>query len=78
MDSQLKSMLALQEKQLRDALAQFFDPTSGEVTRRLKDFVDDRGELARFLEKHVGVGEQHAGAGARPAGWARTVSSSRS
>jgi len=55
MDSQLKSMLALQEKQLRDALAQFFDPTSGEVTRRLKDFVDDRGELARFLEKHVGV-----------------------
>lgn len=55
MDSQLKSMLALQEKQLRDALAQFFDPTSGEVTRRLKDFVDDRGELARFLEKHVGA-----------------------
>ncbi len=55
MDSQLKSMLALQEKQLRDALGQFFDPASGEVTRRLKDFVDDRGELARFLEKHVGV-----------------------
>ena len=55
MDSQLKSMLGQQEKQLRDALAQFFDPTSGEVTRRLKDFVDDRGELARFLEKHVGV-----------------------
>ena len=55
MDTQLKSMLALQEKQLRDALAQFFDPTSGEVTRRLKDFVDDRGELARFLEKHVGA-----------------------
>ena len=55
MDAQLKSMLALQEKQLRDALGQFFDPSSGEVTRRLKDFVDDRGELARFLEKHVGV-----------------------
>jgi len=55
MDSQLKSMLGQQEKQLRDALAQFFDPTSGEVTRRLKDFVDDRGELARFLEKHVGA-----------------------
>jgi len=55
MDAQLKSMLALQEKQLRDALAQFFDPSSGEVTRRLKDFVDDRGELARFLEKHIGV-----------------------
>ena len=55
MDTQLKSMLALQEKQLRDALAQFFDPSSGEVTRRLKDFVDDRGELARFLEKHIGV-----------------------
>ncbi len=55
MDSQLKSMLALQEKQLRDALGQFFDPASGEVTRRLKDFVDDRGELARFLEKHIGA-----------------------
>ena len=55
MDTQLKSTLALQEKQLRDALAQFFDPSSGEVTRRLKDFVDDRGELARFLEKHIGV-----------------------
>ncbi len=55
MDTQLKSTLALQEKQLRDALGQFFDPSSGEVTRRLKDFVDDRGELARFLEKHIGV-----------------------
>ena len=55
MDAQLKSTLALQEKQLRDALTQFFDPSSGEVTRRLKDFVDDRGELARFLEKHIGV-----------------------
>lgn len=54
MDGQLKSMLGQQEKQLRDALAQFFDPQSGEVTQRLKNFVDDRGELARFLEKHIG------------------------
>jgi len=39
---------------LTAALRQFFDPTSGELPRRLESLLKQDGDLERFLRQHVG------------------------
>jgi len=54
LDTKLERQLADHQQSIASALAAFFDPTDGSVSRRLADFVADEGALARQLAKHVG------------------------
>lgn len=53
-DKQLRAHVEQQHTQVGTALARYFDPQDGHVTRRMKEFVEDQGVLARFLEKYLG------------------------
>lgn len=53
-DRQLRSHVDQQQATIAAVLARFFDPSDGQVTQRLKAFVDDEGILARLLDRYLG------------------------
>ena len=44
-----------QEESIAGALREFFDPSAGQVSERLRALVDDQGILARLLDQYVGA-----------------------
>ncbi|MEX1366929.1 MAG: hypothetical protein AB1Z98_27630, partial [Nannocystaceae bacterium] len=50
----VRAQFEMHQQALQRALATYFDPSDGEVTRRLADFVADEGVLSRFLRAHMG------------------------
>lgn len=54
LDKNLTAQLKHQHDALTAALKHFFDPTDGQLGRRLESFVKDQGELARVLNQFVG------------------------
>jgi hypothetical protein len=54
LDRQLNAQLERQQKALTNGLARFFDPSDGQVSQRLDEFVKDEGSLARLLQRYVG------------------------
>jgi hypothetical protein len=51
---QLDVHVRSQEQAITSALQKYFDPADGQVSERLRAFVDDQGSLARLLERFVG------------------------
>jgi hypothetical protein len=52
---QLEAHVQSQEETIAGALRRYFDPTDGQVSERLRAFVDDQGSLARLLDRYVGA-----------------------
>jgi hypothetical protein len=52
---QLDAHVRSQEETITSALRKYFDPADGQVSERLRAFVDDQGSLARLLEHFVGA-----------------------
>ncbi|NOY92981.1 MAG: hypothetical protein GXP55_17495 [Deltaproteobacteria bacterium] len=55
LDTQLAGYLGQQEAAMKQVLSRFFDPTDGQVTERLRAFLDDQGVLAKVLHQYVGA-----------------------
>jgi hypothetical protein len=55
LDGQLGRHLEQHEQALKAGLARFFDPSDGQVTERLRAFLDDQGVLAKVLHQYVGA-----------------------
>ena len=53
-DKQLRAHVESQQKTIETVLQRFFDPKDGQVSQRLAAFVDDKGVLARFLDRYIG------------------------
>ena len=53
-ESQLDRFRQQQEQDIKSVLGHYFDPKVGQVSERLRAFVDDQGVLAKLLEKFVG------------------------
>ena len=51
---QLDVHVRSQEQAITSVLQKYFDPADGQVSERLRSFVDDQGSLARLLERFVG------------------------
>lgn len=54
LDEQLRQHAELQEKTIVTALGRYFDPESGELGNRLRQFMGDEGTLAHLLQQHLG------------------------
>ncbi len=54
LDEQLRSHAEQQEKTLTKALERYFNPESGELGARLRQFVGNEGVLVTLLQKHLG------------------------
>jgi hypothetical protein len=54
-DRQLGSFLAQQKRTVADVLEKYFDPQGGQVSERLREFVDDQGRLATLLKQYLGT-----------------------
>ena len=52
---QLEAHVRSQEESIAGALRKYFDPNAGQVSERLRAFVDDQGSLARLLDRYVGA-----------------------
>jgi len=52
--TQLDAHVRTQEEAIVGALRKYFDPSDGQVSERLRAFVDDHGSLARMLDRYVG------------------------
>lgn len=52
-EKQLERHTKDQEAKMQTVLRAYFNPEDGQVTQRLKRFVDDDGELARVLRQHI-------------------------
>lgn len=50
----LDEHLRAQDERLHAVLGRFFDPNDGQVTERLRAFVDDQGVLAKLLQNYLG------------------------
>lgn len=53
-DRQLRTHVEQQQATIGAVLTRYFDPRDGQVSQRLAAFVDDKGVLARLLEKFLG------------------------
>lgn len=51
--SRLDEHLRAQDERLHAVLGRFFDPNDGQVTERLRAFVDDQGVLAKLLQSYL-------------------------
>lgn len=51
----LDEHLETQDRRLHSVLGRFFDPNDGQVTERLRAFVDDQGVLAKLLQSYLGA-----------------------
>jgi len=51
---ELERALLQHREQITNALRQYFDPSSGELPRRLESLLKQDGELERFLRQHLG------------------------
>lgn len=49
----LRAHVEEQQKTMASTLSRYFDPRDGQVMQRLTAFVDDRGVLARLLDKYL-------------------------
>ena len=54
LDAQLATHVKKQEDMLVQGLRRYFDPADGQVTERLRAFIDDQGALSKLLERFVG------------------------
>jgi hypothetical protein len=54
LDQQLRQHAEVQEKALSAALSRYFDPESGELGARLRQFAGDQGALVQLLQQHLG------------------------
>lgn len=54
LDTQLATHVKKQEDMLVQGLRRYFDPADGQVTERLRAFIDDQGALAKLLDRFVG------------------------
>ena len=54
LDEQLRQHAEVQEKAIAAALGRYFDPESGELGTRLRQFMGDEGTLAHLLQRHLG------------------------
>jgi hypothetical protein len=52
--ARLDEHLKAQDERLHAVLGRFFDPNDGQVTERLRAFVDDQGVLAKLLQSYLG------------------------
>lgn len=55
LETQLAAQAATHERAMQQVLARYFDPTDGQVSERLRSFLDDSGVLASLLDRYVGV-----------------------
>lgn len=53
-DGQLRTHTERQAERMQDAFATYFDPESGQLGERLRQFVGDGGTLPALLERHLG------------------------
>src|SRR5690606_11771759 len=53
LDAQLRQHAEVHEKALAIALGRYFDPESGELGARLRQFVGDEGMLVRLLDRNL-------------------------
>jgi hypothetical protein len=54
MDRELKAHVEAQQRTIKEALADFFDPNDGKLSERLKAFLDNEGVLAQLLRNYLG------------------------
>ncbi|MFT3695704.1 MAG: hypothetical protein QM831_21380 [Kofleriaceae bacterium] len=54
LDSTLTAYVKKSEDTIVQGLRRYFDPADGQVTERLRSFIDDQGALAKLLDRFVG------------------------
>jgi hypothetical protein len=54
MDRELKAHVEAQQRTVKEALSDFFDPNDGKLSERLKAFLDNEGILAQVLRNYLG------------------------
>jgi hypothetical protein len=54
LDAQLTAHVKRSEDTIVQGLRRYFDPADGQVTERLRAFIDDQGALAKLLDRFVG------------------------
>jgi hypothetical protein len=54
LDVQLSGHVKQQEAALVAGLKRYFDPADGQLTERMRAFIDDQGSLAKLLDRFVG------------------------
>lgn len=54
MDREIKAHVEAQQRTVKEALSDFFDPNDGKLSERLKAFLDNEGILAQVLRNYLG------------------------